>query len=351
MKLQFRQIEPFLKSPDPSVRAIIVYGPDGGLVRERAKTLGQQVVPDLSDPFNVSHLTGDIVAADPARFLDEANARSLMGGRRLVRITDPGEGIAQPLKDWLKTNPGPDTLIVIEAGDLKPKSALRKLAEDAKNAAALPCYIEDERSLAGFIRDTVREAGFTIQNDALTWLAANIRGDRQRARMEIEKLILYCGGYASENAAQTPQHKKPITLEDAQESSGEAGAQSLDDLVYAVFSGQPGSSAEAFRRLLGEGVEPIVMLRSLQNHLLRLHLVRTQIDLHGISLEEAMKNLNPPIFFKQADQFRAQAGRFSAPQIRNMIRRISLLESRTKQTGVPVETLCAQTFLNLARAA
>lgn len=351
MKLQFRQIEPFLKSPDPAVRAILVYGPDGGLVRERAKTLALQVISDLSDPFNAAHLTGDAIESDPARLLDEANARSLMGGRRLVRITDPGEGIASSLKDWLKSNPGPETLIVIEAGDLKPKSALRKLAEDAKNAAALPCYVEEERDLATFIRGAIQEAGMTIQSDAAAWLAANIRGDRQRARMEVEKLILYCGGYGAENAASSSQQKKSITLEDAQNSSGEAGGQNLDDLIYAVMAGRAEQAMTSLRRMLSEGIEPIVLLRSLQNHLARLHLARTLMDLHGQSALEAMKSLNPPIFFKQEDAFKAQLQRFSAPQLRGLLRRIALLEARTKQTGVPVETLCAQTLLTLVKAA
>lgn len=145
--------------------------------------------------------------------------------------------------------------------------------------------------------------------------------------------------------------KKSITLEDAQNSSGEAGGQNLDDLIYAVMAGRAEQAMTSLRRMLSEGIEPIVLLRSLQNHLARLHLARTLMDLHGQSALEAMKSLNPPIFFKQEDAFKAQLQRFSAPQLRGLLRRIALLEARTKQTGVPVETLCAQTLLTLVKAA
>ena len=54
MKLSYRQIEPFVAKPDPAARVILIYGPDAGLVRERAAIIGKSVVADLNDPFNVA---------------------------------------------------------------------------------------------------------------------------------------------------------------------------------------------------------------------------------------------------------------------------------------------------------
>ena len=53
MKLTWKQIEPFVKSPDPAARVVLVYGPDDGLMRERAKLMGQTIVADLNDPFKL----------------------------------------------------------------------------------------------------------------------------------------------------------------------------------------------------------------------------------------------------------------------------------------------------------
>ncbi|MCK6419216.1 MAG: DNA polymerase III subunit delta, partial [Alphaproteobacteria bacterium] len=61
MKLPFRAIEAFVKSPDPQARAILVYGPDAGLVKERAASMGRSVVADLNDPFNVAVLNAQIL--------------------------------------------------------------------------------------------------------------------------------------------------------------------------------------------------------------------------------------------------------------------------------------------------
>src|SRR5262245_59308285 len=101
MKLTWKQIEPLVKKPDPAARVILVYGPDNGLMRERAKTMGLTIVADYADPFNVSVLSGNVLPDDPARLDDEARALSMMGGQRLIRVEDAGDKIAPLIKTYL----------------------------------------------------------------------------------------------------------------------------------------------------------------------------------------------------------------------------------------------------------
>ena len=72
MELQYRDIEGFVKKPAAHVLAVLVYGPDEGLVRERLDLLTQSVVEDIRDPFNVVEFSGDALGDNPARLLDEA---------------------------------------------------------------------------------------------------------------------------------------------------------------------------------------------------------------------------------------------------------------------------------------
>ena len=64
MKIAAGQIDGFLRRPDPQIRAVLLYGPDAGLVRERADTLAKTICPELHDPFRVAELTGAILAAE-----------------------------------------------------------------------------------------------------------------------------------------------------------------------------------------------------------------------------------------------------------------------------------------------
>ncbi len=338
MKLSYRDIDPFLKNPDPAARLILVYGPDSGLVSERAEMIGKTIVADLSDPFNVVTFTADELTEDTARLSDEANAMSMMGGDRLIRIREGADKLTVMLKDYLE-NPSDANLIVVEADNLGPRSSLRLLCEKAKNAAALPCYVEDQRDLGRLIRESLQAEGLQIEMDAANWLSANISGDRRKVRSEIEKLILYKG-----------PDKSQISLGDVQACCGEAGAQSLDDLIYGAGGSDAAGALRAYTTLLEEGVPFIVILRALQRHFRRLHITKARIEA-GEAPDRALKMLSPPIFFKQQSQFQSQLGRWSLGGMSRTLSKLSELEAQCKKTGTPVETVCAQAILSISAAA
>src|SRR5260370_23081523 len=129
----------FLQRPDPEIRAVLLYGPDEGLVRERAGIIGRTVCPDLNGPFRVADLSAATLAADPARLADETAQLSLTGGRRVVRVRDAGDPLAKLFTEFLKTSPG-DAFVVVEAGEPTSPPALPPAFETAPLARATGCY-------------------------------------------------------------------------------------------------------------------------------------------------------------------------------------------------------------------
>ncbi len=337
MKLTYRDIEPFVKKPNPLARVILVFGPDSGLAHERCQIIGKTVVEDLNDPFNVAALSAEILAEDPARLADEAGAISMMGGDRLIRIDGGSDKLTVLLKSYLEA-PSQSALVVIKAGELTTRSSLRKLCESAKNAAAVPCYVEDERDLSRLIRDSVQAVNMRIEGDAVAWLSANISGDRAKVRSERDKLIAYKGDEASS-----------ISLADVQAACGAAGAQGFDDLVYAVGGRNAAGALKAYQTLIAEGTVFIAIVRGLQNHFRRLHLVQSYMQ-DGLEMDMAMKKLSPPVFFKQAPKFKAQLNSWSLGSLNNVLGKLTDLEAQCKTTGMPVETLCAQAILAVSKS-
>ncbi len=337
MKLTYREIEPFVKAPNKVARVILIYGPDAGLARERGDIIGQSVVADLNDPFNVCSLKAEQLVDDPARLTDEANAISMMGGDRLIRIDDGADKLTTLIKTYLE-NPSPSALVVIQAGELGTKSSLRALCEKAKNAAAVPCYVEDERGLTGVIQGMVQEGGKRIERDALSWLAANISGDRRKVRSEVEKLLIYKGDEAG-----------AISMTDAQAACGAGGAQNYDDLAYGVAGRNAEAALRAFSVLNAEGETFAPIIRVLQNHFRRLHLTKSYIAA-GDSTDEAMRRLKPEIFFKYKDSFQSQLRSWSLPALEQVLGRLNDLEAQCKTTGAPVDTLCAQAILAISKS-
>jgi DNA polymerase-3 subunit delta len=139
VKLAPSRISAFLQRPDPGIRAALLYGPDEGLVRERAGIAARTICPDLNDPFRVADLSAATLAADPARLADETAQLSLTGGRRVVRVRGAGDPLTKLFAEFLRSSPG-DAFVVVEAGELPSRSTLRRAFEAARMAVAIGCY-------------------------------------------------------------------------------------------------------------------------------------------------------------------------------------------------------------------
>src|SRR5690242_787264 len=224
MKLPAARVEAFLRRPDPGIRAILLYGPDSGLVRERADAAARTICPELRDPFRVADLTAAAIIADPARLNDEAAQISLMAGQRVVRVRDAGDSLAQILGRFLADPPG-DALTVIEAGDLPGRSSLRRVFDDAPAGAAIACYPDSARDLAGVIRDSLAAHRITASRDAIDFLVQHLGNDRLVTRSELDKLSLYAGDGGR------------VELDDARAAIDDAAALALDDVILAAAEG------------------------------------------------------------------------------------------------------------------
>ncbi|HEX9465206.1 MAG TPA: DNA polymerase III subunit delta [Alphaproteobacteria bacterium] len=334
MKLDSRSTARFLKSPDAAVRAVLLFGPDAGLVKERAEALARTVVEDLADPFRVADLSGDTISGDPARLADEAAAIAMTGGRRVVRVRDAGNDTFEAFESFLD-HPMGDALIVVEGGELDGRSALRKLFEKAGNAAAIPCYRDEGADLAGVVRETLQRAKVKVDDDALAWLVDRLGGDRLVTRGEIEKLALYVG---AGNTA---------TLEDARALVGDSAEIGFDDLVNATAAGDVAEMERARARLDGEGIPAIAQLRAAQRHFTRLHLCSGMIAA-GRDEKGAMMALRPPVFWKEETAFRAQLKRWTAARLAAALRRLLDAEIQCKSPGAPSDLIAARCLMALA---
>src|SRR3546814_8767518 len=78
VKLAGKTAEAFLLKPDPAVRAVLLYGPDAGLIRERAAALLAQIVADPQDPFSVSEISAAQLKDDPRSEEHTSELQSLM---------------------------------------------------------------------------------------------------------------------------------------------------------------------------------------------------------------------------------------------------------------------------------
>lgn len=334
MKIQAARIDRFVVNPGDGVRAALVYGPDAGLVRERADLLMKSAVADLSDPFLVAELNAESIAKDPALLSDEAAAMALTGGRRAVRVRDCTDAVTDAATSML-AGPAGDSIVVLQAGELGPRSKLRQLFEKHDETAAIPCYADDVRDLDRVVAETLAAENLSVSPEANAFLVANLGSDRALTRSELQKLALYARG------------AERVELEDAIAVVGDSAALSLDDLCFAALDGDMAGVDRALARSLQEGQSEVAVLRAISRHLMRLQITVARVN-EGEAPDRAVKSLRPPVFFKRETQFKRQMQAWPAARIDRAIDLVLQAEISCKSTGIPAAAVCGRTLLQIA---
>jgi DNA polymerase-3 subunit delta len=250
---------------DPAWRLFLFYGPDAGLVSERAAALAKSSVDDPQDAFQLIRMDGDEIASDPLKLVDEANTIGLFGGRRAIRVSPTSRPLVAAVEPLLAT-PSQDAIVIVEAGDLQRSNPLRTACERARSALAVPCYGDAARDLGTIVDEMVRARGKSIDRPTRELLVGLLGGDRQTSRQEIDKLLLYAGS----DAALTPAHVEAVVGDTAQREQA--------SVVDSVFAGRLPGLDLALAKLAGEGLDQGVLLGAVLRHALALLKAKLAVD-------------------------------------------------------------------------
>jgi len=331
------EIERFLKNPDPAVVVALIYGPDSGLVTERAKSLVHATAGSFDDPFSVIRLSDSDLSGDPGRLLDEANALTFGQTRRTVWIDSAGQNTAKAL-DLIDKNTT-EALIVIAADNLKPASKLRKFAEVKKFAVAIPCYLDDLSSLNTVLDGELKQHNLTITPDARHYFVSLLGADRQLSRREIEKLCLFAAG------------KNEITSDDVRLISGDATAPTLDSLCDAVGEGNVDQADRTYNRTITAGINPGAVIAQLIRHFIMLDLVVSQSAQGGGDASSRIKQLRPQIFFKRHRSVEHQTRLWSHEDLKSALLLLQQAESQCRNSKLPTEAVGERALFSLSMSA
>src|SRR3569832_1145378 len=256
--LRGREIDAFLARPDAGRPIILLYGPDAGLVRERADALIASAVDDPNDPFSLVRLDGDELAAEPSRLVDKNMTVPLFGGRRAIRVRAGSRSFASGV-ETLAGMSVKDCRVVIEAGAIRPDNPLRLVCERATSAVAIGCYPDTERDLAKLIDDELRTANLRIAPDARASLMSLLGGDRQASRNELRKLTLFAHGEGE------------VTRDHVMTVVADASEMKLDPIIDGAFGGKPDQIETEFGKAMVAGTYPGVIISAAQRHAAWLH--------------------------------------------------------------------------------
>lgn len=335
MKVDGARIKAVLRDPGP-LRGVLLYGEDEGLRRERAAALVAAVAGARDDPFRVSIVSREAAAADPGLLAGEMAAISMMGGRRAVWLREATAALAPAVEAALAV-PG-DSLLVVEAGALRPADRLRALFERRTDAAAIGCWPETGAELGATIAATLVELGVSAEAEAVAWLADHLGADRAITRRELEKLALMVGPGGH------------VDLAACAAAVGDHAALDLDAALFAAFAGDAARADRALRAAMAEGTTAVAVVRAALRHAHRLALALAE-GLERLAPKEAARRARPTVFFRHEQDFARALRAWSGTALAALAERLFVAEIACKSTGAPDTLIASRAVQEIARAA
>jgi DNA polymerase-3 subunit delta len=315
--IKAQQANAVLTRPDPGLTAFLIYGADAGLVSERAVRLAQSLAQRDTPPGEIVRIDDPELEEDSERLSVELLTLPMFGGRKIVR-TAMSRRVTGALLRAILDGPPLAGVLIVEGGNLRPDDAARVAFEKSAQAVAIPSFADDAQSLEVMINEVLGAHRLSIAPDAREMLIARLGADRGLSRGEVEKLALYAAGRAT------------IDSEAVEAIVGDASELAMERVIDAAAGGDGTRAVEGCQRLLASGEGAQSVIAAVQWHFARLHRIRGAIE-GGRSMDDAMRQIRPPLHFKRRSAVEAQCRRWTGPKLASALARIraSALAART----------------------
>jgi DNA polymerase-3 subunit delta len=250
----------WLARPDPAHAAVLIFGQDALKVRVARSDAEQAIAgPQAMDEMRLSRLTGADLRRDPAALLDAVKAVGFFPGPRAVTVDDVTDGLAGLFADTLRDWRDGDARIIVTAGGLTGKSALKTAFDRAPRACVIAFY--DDPPTEAEIRADLARSGVVAGPEGMSDLMALSRVlDTGEWRQTLEKLALYKSGDPA------PLSPDEIALMAPATSDAE-----VDEIVMASADRDRDAVGRLMRRLVGQRVTPVTIAIRATHHFRALH--------------------------------------------------------------------------------
>lgn len=338
MKITAAEVMRTYARPDPGRLGLLIYGADAMRVAlKRQEVIATMIGPAGEAEMRLARIAAGDLRRDPAQLADAARAQGFFPGPRVAFVEDATDGLAPVIEaamaDW---QPG-DAHLVVTAGQLAAKSALRKLFESHPAAHALGLY--DDPPSREEIAAALTAAGLTdIDRAAMADLTALAKSlDPGDFRQTVEKIGLYKRGETG-----------PLTTADVAACAPASVEAEVDDIINAAANGQSALIGPLMRRLDGQGVGAVKVCMDATRHFRALQAAAS--DPGGPA--SGLARMRPPVFGPRRDAMQRQAQSLGLRRIEEALAMLIETDLTLRSSSrAPAEALMERTLIRVAMLA
>ncbi|UTH44278.1 DNA polymerase III subunit delta [Loktanella salsilacus] len=338
MKLTGRNAADFIRKPQATRAGILIFGADPMRVATaRAQVVNALVGPQGESEMRLTRIAASDLRKDPALVNDAVKAQGFFPGPRVALVEDATDGLSKlmttVLEDWREG----DAQLVVTAGQLTAKSALRKVFEGHSNSVGIALY--DDPPNAEDVQILLDAAKLAIPNrdvmDAIVAMAHSLTpGD---FRQTVEKLGLYKLG-----------DPEPLSVADVALLAPQSADVDVDDILVVVAEGNSQMIGPVLRDLYAQGVLPITLCIGAMRHFRQLHVVASDPGGPG----QGIGRLRPPVFGPRRDRLVRQASQWGRDRLERAIAALTDTDLTMRSAShAPQHALMERTLIRLAMMA
>ena len=313
---------------------LLIYGPNEGLIRDDILKICSSFKEDLE--IDEITINGKALDENYSLIDEEIRSFSMFSEKKIIHLENLREKHLQYFKNQKIEND--KILVIIKSDNLNKSSKIRNFFEKHKRYAALPCYEDDMRSTMNLLSQFQSDNKVKFSSDIKNYLLQNLSSDRLISKSELEKILLVIGNAQNEE----------IELEEIQNILNDGSSNSLNIINENVMYGKVNQVSKNLYRIFDEGTNAVAIVRSLLNYLVRVHKTQIEIKKTG-NFDEAIKQLRPPVFWKDKDNFRNHCSKWPTKDILLYIERLLEAEYMCKTQSSLNNQICEKYILSVAK--
>ncbi len=318
-------------------RVALIHGSNISRISATGKKIAGLVCDDLDDPLNTLEIGQKQLMDNPGILLDEGQAISMFGGRKIIWIKENAASLLKQLKLFLQLD-SVEAFVIIETGQLTKTSPLKKLCEKSQNSISIACYDYTRAEIMAIIQSQISKNNLTISNENLQYLIETTGSDELHIEAEINKLVAYC--------SQTGE----ITAKDIEVLCSDPETSSINQICDQLFTRTAKQGLTGFRHAVSTGIPASQILSRIAAHIATLQKIHAAARRNN-SLDAAMKSIRPPIFYKRQSSFKNQLNIWSPNQLASAARTVqTAIEKARNNSAIELE-ICERALLSLSAAA
>ena len=292
----------------------LLFGPEDYLRDAAARVITDTALKGAAlREFNESSFS--LSSADVQHAIAAAEQLPMMGGRRVVRITDFGklrEADEEALVRYV-TRPADTSAVIFVADDLDKR---RKLSKTLLEVCTSVEFAElKDAELAVWARDRLKHLGAYADERTLRQTVALVGASVRQLATELEKLA----------TAALPGGQ--ITMEMVEALVGRSRELSNFELTDRLIARDRRRALETLSKLLDDGAEPVMLVGLIASNYHRLALAK-ELMAQGRPNEEVFRVVNMP--YSKREDFLATARRTEASDLARRLARIAAADLSIK---------------------